>query len=372
MSGLPARTSESSDGPLADGPLADWALAERVARLVALRDQPQVTRAEVAALRSDLSATALRADELARSVTGLGDGLAPATVRVVGRGAWIRANLDSIAWLVDPLAGQLMARSDVSRTLARKALGAQLGVVFGYLATKVLGQYEVLLPNDEHPGRLTLVGPNLVQLERDFLPTTDVGPAAFRMGVVLHELAHRLQFEGVDWLRPRLRETINTYLAETRLDADRVRATVEHLGDLLRSARDGLNLQQFLEIVLTPAQRDLMERAQSMMSLLEGHGNVVMDWGAQLLTERGDPGFEAAGVRQVLNQRRSGNADRLMFKLLGLSMKAQQYSTGERFILAVEREAGRETFSRVWNTPANLPTPAELEDPQLWVRRVAG
>lgn len=367
MSGLPAQTSDSSEGPL-----ADWALAERVARLIALRDQPQVTRAEVAALRSELSATALRADALARDVTGLGNGLAPATIRVVGRGAWVRANLESIAWLVDPLAAQLMQRSDVSRALARKALGAQLGAVFGYLSTKVLGQYEVLLPGDEQPGRLTLVGPNLVQLERDFLPTTDVGPAAFRMGVVLHELAHRLQFEGVDWLRPTLRETINTYLGETRLDADRVRATVERLGDMLRSARDGLNLQQFLEVVLTPAQRDLMERAQSMMSLLEGHGNVVMDWGAQLLAERGDPGFEAAGVRQALNERRRSGADRLLFRMLGLSMKAQQYSTGEQFIMAVEREHGRAVFNQVWDTADNLPTHTELEDPHLWVRRVAG
>jgi coenzyme F420 biosynthesis associated uncharacterized protein len=366
MSGLPAQASDS-----AGGPLADWALAERVARLVALRDQPQVTRADVDQLRSELNATALRADELARTVTGLGAGLPPAHVRVVGRGEWLRSNLASIAWLVDPLAEQLMQRSDVSRTLARKALGAQLGVVFGYLATKVLGQYEVLLPGDEEPGRLTLVGPNLIQVERDFLPQTKVSASAFRMGVVLHELAHRVQFEGVDWLRPTLRDIVSSYLSETRLDSDRLRATVDRLGDLLRSAREGLNMQQFLEVVLTPAQRELMERAQGMMSLLEGHGNVVMDWGAQLLAERGDTEFEAAGVRQALNERRRRGADRVLFKVLGLSMKAQQYSAGERFILAVERAHGREVFNRVWRDPDHLPTPDELEDPDQWVRRVS-
>lgn len=367
MSGLAAQTSDSAAG----GPLADWALAERVARLIALRDQPQVTRAEVDELRSELRFTTARADGIARTVTGLGAGLPPASVRVVGRGAWLRSNLESIAWLVDPLADQLMARSDVSRALARKALGAQLGVVFGYIATKVLGQYEVLLPNDEEPGRLTLVGPNLVQLERDFLPATGVTPSAFRMGVVLHELAHRLQFEGVDWLRPTLRDIVATYLSETRLDTDRLRATVERLGDLLRSAREGLNMQQFLEAVLTPAQRDLMTRAQGMMSLLEGHGNVVMDWGAELLAERGDTAFEAAGVRQALNERRRRGADRVLYKVLGLSMKAQQYTAGERFILAVERAHGRDVFNRVWRAPDNLPTSDELDQPDQWVRRVS-
>jgi coenzyme F420 biosynthesis associated uncharacterized protein len=367
VSGVPARASTA-----AAGPLADWGLAERIARLVALRDQPQVTRAEVDHLRAELRDTAVRADGLAREVTGLGQGLSPASVRVVGRGEWLRSNIASIAWLVDPLAEQLVHRSEVSRTLARKALAIQLGVVFGYLATKVLGQYEVLLPDDETPGRLTLVGPNLVHLEREFLPTVDVPARAFRMGVVLHELAHRLQFEGVDWLRPQLRGVVDAYLSETRLDADRMRATVERLGEVLRSARAGLDVQQFLEAVLTPAQRELMARAQSMMSLLEGHGNVVMDWGAERMRERGDDELAAAGVREALNERRRRGADRVLFRALGLSMKAQQYTAGERFILAVADRHGRDVFNQVWDAPGNLPTAEEIEHPDRWVRRVTG
>lgn len=366
MSGVPARTTTATAGPL-----ADWALAERIARMVALRDQPQVTRADVRRLRAELRDTAVRADGLAREVTGLGGGLPPVTSRVVGRGEWLNSNIASIAWLVDPLAEQLTNRSDISRTLARKALGVQIGVVFGYLATKVLGQYEVLLPHDREPGRLTLVGPNLVHLEREFLPTVDVPAGAFRMGVVLHEVAHRLQFEAVDWLRPTLRDLIGAYLSETRLDAERLRQTVDRLGELLRSARSGLDVQQFLEAVLTPTQRDLMARAQSMMAVLEGHGNIVMDWGASLLADRGDSELEAAGVRQALNERRRRGADRVLYRMLGLSMKAEQYSTGEQFILAVEREHGRDTFNRVWQQPDNLPTPDELEHPERWVRRVA-
>ncbi len=367
MSGLSARRSDVDAGPL-----ADWALAERVARMIALRDQPEVTRSEVDRLRAELNDTAARADGLAREVTGLGADLPAATVRVVGRGAWLKSNLDSIAWLVDPLAAQLMDRSDVNRALARKALGAQLGIVFGYLSTKVLGQYEVLLPDDEVPGRLTLVGPNLIELEREYLPTVDMTPAAFRMGVVLHELAHRLQFEGVDWMRPTLRDIVDTYLSETRLDPDRLRTIVDRLGEVLRSAREGLSLRHFLEAVLTPTQRDLMDRAQGMMSLLEGHGNVVMDWGAQLLAERDASAQDVAGVRQALNERRRRGADRMLFKLLGLSMKAKQYSLGEEFILEIDRRHGRAVFNQVWRDPAHLPTPEELADPSQWVGRVSG
>jgi coenzyme F420 biosynthesis associated uncharacterized protein len=352
------------------GPLADWELAERIARLVALRDQPKVTRAEVRDLRAELDDTTARADAIVREVTGLGADLPPAGISVVGRGAWIRGNLESIAWLVDPLAEQLMDRSDVNRALARKGLAIQLGVVFGYLATKVLGQYEVLLPDDIEPGRLTLIGPNLVELERRFLPEVGVTPPAFRMGVVLHELAHRLQFESVDWMRPTLRGIVASYLSETRLDADRLRVIVDRLSEVLRSAREGVGLRQLVEAVLTPAQRALMDQAQGMMSLLEGHGNVVMDWGAQLLEERDPDSAQVAGVRQALNERRRRGADSLLFRLLGLSMKARQYSQGEQFILEIERRHGREMFNRVWDAPDRLPTPDELEHPDRWVARV--
>lgn len=355
------------------GPLADWRLAERIAWLIASRDIPRVTADDVKRLRTELNATVAQADRLAREVTGLGASLSPARARVIGRREWLRSNLASVAWLADPLAEQLMNRSDVSRVLARKAVAVQLGVVFGYLATKVLGQYEVFRPHDVVPGRLTLVGPNLVQLEREFLPGMDLSADEFRLGVSLHEIAHRLQFEAVDWLRPTLRGILDEYLSDARLDAERVRETMLRLGELLRSAGRGqLEPQRFVDALLTPAQQRLIRRAQALMSLLEGHGNVVMDWGAQLLAELGGPDLEPARVRQALNRRRNNSVDRALRRALGLSSKAQQYAWGERFVQVVEQRHGRAAFNRVWEHPAHIPTGDELENPDAWVARVMG
>jgi len=353
-------------------PLADWDLAARVAWTVASADVPAVSQDQAETLRTDLERIVTHADQLARSATGLGDGLAPATVDVLGRRAWIRSNLETLAWITAPLAEQMAGRSGANRTLARKVLGAQLGAVFGYLSTRVLGQYEVLRPGDQTPGRLILVGPNLLALERSLLPGSGVEPEEFRLGICLHEIAHRLQFEAVPWLRPHLRGLIDRYLAETRLDPDRIRQVASRMGELLREPGRLADPQRLLEIVLTPNQAATFRQAQSLMTLLEGHGNVVMDWGAEVAAEDGHPDLDPARVRTILNERRSRPADRALRRALGLAMKAEQYRVGERWILAVAQAHGRSTFNTVWDDPANVPTGEELEDPDGWVARVAG
>jgi uncharacterized protein (DUF2342 family) len=65
-----------------------------------------------------------------------------------------------------------------------------------------------------------------------------------------------------------------------------------------------------------------------------------------------------------------GPISMLVRRLLGLGMKRRQYERGKRFFEAVADERGVAGASAVWERPSNLPTDAELDDPQSWLARV--
>jgi putative hydrolase len=112
-------------------------------------------------------------------------------------------------------------------------------------------------------------------------------------------------------------------------------------------------------------QRGVLGQVQALMSLLEGHGNVVMD----------DLGrTHVAGqerMSRVLQQRRkSGGVTSLMHKVLGFEQKMRQYEVGEKFVRGAIAEAGPRAIDRAWAAPENLPTLAELDAPGQWLARV--
>jgi putative hydrolase len=81
-----------------------------------------------------------------------------------------------------------------------------------------------------------------------------------------------------------------------------------------------------------------------------------------------------AVIRERFTQRRQGvsGVDLIMRRVLGLEAKMRQYSDGAGFVRGVIEKVGLEDFNTVWSSPETLPTPAEIGDPQAWVRRVHG
>ncbi|MFF2652437.1 zinc-dependent metalloprotease [Streptomyces sp. NPDC058045] len=369
----------TSIGGAAASGMVDWNLAVATATRLA-RPGPEVSRDEARAVVAELRRHAAQAERHVRGFTRLGTDAAHDTpVLVVDRPGWVRANVAGFRELLGPLLEKMQQRRGggpggaVLGTVGGKVTGVELGMLLSFLSSRVLGQYETFAPaTRELPaaanggGRLLLVAPNIVHVEREL----DVEPHDFRLWVCLHEETHRTQFTAVPWLRDHLEGEIQSFLAETDVDAstflERIRQAAQSLvgGSPEGEDEGGRSL---VELVQTPAQREILARLTAVMSLLEGHADFVMDGvGPDVVPS-------VSEIREKFQQRRARGASRLdlaLRKLLGLDAKLRQYRDGERFVRAVVDEAGMDGFNRVWTSPNTLPTKAEIADPAGWLARV--
>ena len=121
-----------------------------------------------------------------------------------------------------------------------------------------------------------------------------------------------------------------------------------------------------LDALSTPEQKQILDRVTGMMSLLEGHADVVMDGvGPQVIGS-------VADIRRKFDQRRQGVGvlDRFLRRMLGLDAKMAQYRDGARFVRAVVDKVGMADFNAVWERPEQLPSKAEIAEPEAWIDRV--
>jgi coenzyme F420 biosynthesis associated uncharacterized protein len=339
------------------------------------RPGPQVSLGEARAVVAELRALADTVSEPVRAVTGMsGPGDDGGWVAVVDRPGWIRANVDGFRVVLDPLAEHLRERGaapggSVVTAVGSRVTGVQAGLILAYLASRVLGQYELFLPPDPSApngvapaGRLTLVAPNIVMVEREL----GVNPHDFRRWVCLHEETHRTQFTSVPWLRGYVQEQMTEFLLASDLDPATILGRLRSAADAVAGAvRDGGG-DSVLEAIQTPRQREILDRLTSVMTLVEGHGDYVMDAvGPQVV-----PSVEQ--IRERFNERRgtAGRMERTLRRILGIDLKMKQYAQGSRFVKAVVEEAGMATFNKVWTSPQTLPTKDEFVHPELWLDRV--
>jgi coenzyme F420 biosynthesis associated uncharacterized protein len=338
----------------------DWDLAVKTAARLAPAG-PQVSWAEASDAVTELRGLAVRAEEHVRSVTGLVPPGDPLEATVVDRPGWAAANVEGFKVVLAPLAEKMASRkqSAVAMAAGSKLTGVQMGSMLAWLSSKVLGQYEVFLP-EEGTGRLVLVAPNIVETERRLA----VGPTDFRMWVALHEVTHRTQFTAVPWMHAHVRSEVGALLEASSLDDPA--ELVSRLKNALTSLPKGGSI---VELLQTPEQKVVLDRVTAFMSLLEGHAEHVMDGVGPSVVP------SVAEIRRKFDQRRkegTGLVDRVLRRLLGLDLKALQYAEGKVFVDTAVRELGMSGFNRVWESPATLPTRQEIREPMTWVQRMSG
>lgn len=344
----------------------DWALAERVARRFAGRD-PIAASYLGGSLPPDFSAVTTQAEQLVGDFTGLrAPGVASACV--LDRPQWVHANVASMRHLLQPLTarvGERMARSPIA-PIGRRVAGTEMGVLLGFMAQRVLGQYDLLVPDDpaapEKTDAVYYVGPNILALEKRFA----FRPRDFRLWIAIHEVTHRAQFTAVPWMKQYFLSLVEEALAIVDPDPGRLVQATIRAADELRKGHNPLDDGGLVALFASPEQRGVLAKVQALMSLLEGHGNSVMNTLGRLHVA----GQERM-ARVLQARRRNRGVAGVLYKLLGFESKLRQYEVGEAFVAAVEREGGPRAIDAAWRGPESLPALDELARPTEWLARVA-
>ena len=352
--------------------MVDWSIARRVAGLVA-REEDRVVDPGL-----DLVALGAEFTGPVSAYTQLDPATPIPQPELVSRRGWADANFVAMAELMRPAEERMSERFDKAgplagplRTGAGAALAAEIGLVVGYMSQRVLGQYELSLIAATASPRLLFVGTNLVGAAA----ALNVDRDAFVRWVTVHELTHAMQFGGVPWLRDYMGGLLKEFLEA--VDPAEEPGGGNGNGDGVVGRLRGIDLPdpatlaaRFREggiaaLIQNDEQREVIDRMQAAMAVVEGHAEHVMDALAPELVP------QHAGLRAAMDARRQSRSapERFLLRLLGMEMKLRQYKVGKEFCDAVVAQGGIAALNQAWVGPEALPTLGELEDPAGWLAR---
>lgn len=290
-------------------------------------------------------------------------------VYVFDRAEWIEANLASFQALFAPLEelyAEVSARQGALALalgqLNSQIIGAQMGALIGFLARRVLGQYDLglLSPDPELRGALYFVEPNIARVRAQL----GLHDEDFRMWIALHETSHVFEFEAFPWVRDYFQDLLRQFLGQV---TDQFSALGVGIARLIERLVQGLPPDQhWIELMLTPEQQRIFARMQALMSLVEGYSNHIMNAiGGQLL-----PSYQQIEDRVRQRQLRRPLIEEAFNRVTGMDLKLAQYQQGEAFINAIVAMRGPAFANRVWERAEHLPTMDEIRAPQRWITRM--
>ena len=357
------------------GPV-NWDVARQTAMWLATDGQPQPNVDPLERIR--LEELVRVADLQVSTFTGLSTSIAGGILSVlpVTRGDWALHSLEAYRPFLERLAKSLSSADDggeavdapekllgdLGKMLGPVLLGMQSGFMLGHLARRALGQYDLPLPR--LPADQLLVVPANLDA---FADQWSLAPDDLRLWVCLHEVTHHAVL-GRPHVRSRLENLINEYVSRFEVDPAALETS---LGNLDPTDMAGLqavlgNPETLLGAVRSPGQQETLSRIETLTAVIEGYVDHVMDSiGRGLIGSYGQ-------LTEALRRRRveADDGERFAARLLGLELGRGQYERGANFVRGVVERAGEDGLARLWQSARELPTPAELDAPGLWLARI--
>lgn len=360
--------------------LGEWEMARQFGVNVATGGKPEANVDP--ADRMAIAELARVAELHVTGVTGLALPVAGTDlVEAVTRTRWVERTLADWRQLLELLSTSLAAdpgepdEPDPGDPLAMLAplmkmmgpmmVGLATGSMVGHLAQRCFGQYDLPIPRPADQPVL-LVPSTIDAFARDWsLPAADV-----RLWVCIHELTHHAVL-AVPHLRSHLDDLLTRYAGgfdpDTTTLGDRFgELDLTAMGDPEAMASLLGSPDVVLGALRSPDQHALLPELEAIVTVVVGYVDHVMDTiGSRLLTDYHQ-------MTEALRRRRveSGDADRFVERLLGLELTQSTYDRGRRFVDGVVERAGDTGLARLWDHARNLPTPAEVDAPGLWLARI--
>jgi len=318
---------------------------------------------------------------LSTSVTGR-----PLTIVPVNRGQWIHGATDAYRPLFEALAGALATQAqgaadpdagadpddpmgaffgELMAAAQPMMLSLMAGSLLGHLARRSLGQYDLPIPRPP-TDELVVVAPNLAEFADEWsLPVDDL-----RLWICIHEAAHHAVL-GVPHIRSHLSGLLAEYAAGFRPSGGGLEERLAGLSfddpDQLTSLQASLaDPEVLLGAIRSDEQRRLLPQLDAIVAVVVGVVDWVMDAvGSNLIASYGQ-------LTEALHRRRveADASDRFVEQLLGLELTRAVYDRGATFVEGVIERAGPEGLAPLWADERNLPTPAEVDAPGLWLARL--
>lgn len=272
----------------------------------------------------------------------------------------------------DPTGGMAAMLGQWASAIGPMFFGLQIGSVVGHLSQRTLGQYPLALPwvpADE----LLLVTSNITEFAQAWsLPEEEA-----LLWVCARELATNSVLTRPS-VRARFEELLFDYARSQAAAQQDLAGKLRGLtaGGEAGSSGPGMDLESIQGMfgdpealmgdLLTPDSRRTSDQLTALAVVVDAYADhIATVVGAKLVgahsqlaeawyrrrTERGK-GEEAAGA------------------LFGLDLDQAQVDRGRAFVAGIIERSGEESLGRLWSPARNLPTPAEVDAPGLWLERI--
>ena len=250
--------------------------------------------------------------------------------------------------------------SQFALTLGPVFLGMQFGSAAGHLARRAFGQYALPWP-PETPALLLVPG-NVARFAEDWsLPLQEV-----QLWICLRELTMHAVMT-----RPGVRSSLTTLLADASTHAAAAqRNIVERLGEGMGDAtsiEEALgDPEALLADLISPEQRNISSTLTAQTTALGAYVDHVTSSVAETLTS------SPAALREAWYRYRieEGKGEMAFAGLFGLDVGQDEVDRGRAFVSGVIERAGEDALTRLWTDEVDLPTPAEVDAPGLWLARI--